>query len=316
MTVQPVDSNESQQQRGAALPFLLLPNRLYVWRWLKAKTASEIAQCSDTTIKRWSIRWQAEFVPGRVRQKRLQLGAPEPEPRYYGQDVQALAKNGQKFSFSSPVEVEDLELPIEDAATLMDLSRDSIERRLIPDDMPVTGSIRFKAQGAHRRCVGADLMGLLRTPPLITCAASHPNSPAQTKALTLRNNPVSPTIGLTGQSAIVLVKATVPASGTFRDTEGGFSSLFVPIAAYLPGFSLPVDDADGGKMLPQEPTSRTKGKTENTCPAGLRPFGRKKSHSTQVIEFQWDASQNPHSSLRSVTPAGRQGDEVKTADSV
>jgi hypothetical protein len=94
--------------------------------------------------------------------------------------------------------------------------------------------------------------------------------PAQIEAaVTTRNHSVSPSIGTGEESANVIAKASVSMSGTLWDTGAGFNGLRVPVAADLPGFSLSSDDTSGGKIVPPEATSSTKGKTENRCPAGL-----------------------------------------------
>lgn len=162
--------------------------------WLKAESAARILDIHRSTVTRRAIPWRAEHRRGRIRFKILRLDKETgPTPRYYWPDIKALLANPGPLDlveytpiFINPPQMEnrfhvpDNESPketpvimrIERAAEFLDVSRDTIEKRLVDwQDSCVPFRIRcariqLKEGGsAIRSCFRADVEALLHEPP-------------------------------------------------------------------------------------------------------------------------------------------------------
>jgi hypothetical protein len=297
---------EGALQRSADLPFLQLPAGRFAWRWLKEKTAGTISGYCAASIKRKAMPWQPDPKEGFVRCKRFQVSEHSLEPRFYGEDVFALAKFPLPQPLGLPVGIAGLDLHISVACPWVDVSPDSIQRLAIPwSTVPRDGRIRSNGRRAQRVYLGADIERLFIDPVTKPISPELTANEEPAKRSDLSDLPLGVAAG---GAALSAGKLTLAACGTFWDGKAGFSSACMPVAADLPGFSLTVKSAAGGKMLPPAATSGPNGKTEKRSPAGLPPSWEKPMQDRQVPQRQEDTDILRHAPLRGVTREGRQGD--------
>jgi len=158
--------------------------------WLKAKTAARILDSHRDTITRRKIPWSDNYRHGRIRFKELTLDdGTKVELRFYWPDVKSLlrcpiplekvvyspifTKPPEQNSFHTPDANEVVESPsmmrIVTAAEFLDVSRDTIERRLIEwgeEHVPyrIRASRPDKMGLNYRLCYGPDVEALLQKP--------------------------------------------------------------------------------------------------------------------------------------------------------
>lgn len=170
-----------------------LPKATSMISWLKAESAARILGMHRNTVTRRAIPWGAEHRRGRIRFKNLRLDKEAgPTPRYFWPDIKALLANPGPLGlveytpiFINPPQTENRfhvpndespkETPvimrIERAAEFLDVSRDTIEKRLVDwQDSYVSFRIRCAKiqlqEGGRgiRSCFRADVEALLQEP--------------------------------------------------------------------------------------------------------------------------------------------------------